>query len=484
MKRGKILIGIILTLMVILPLKVNAASSLTLTGADKGGPGNNIVYEIGITTDKTAKNIKTELTYDSTVLELVSIINKSWSGSNTTGSSPKTLEFTSNGANGASQVASLTFKVKSSTTKASTSIKLSGTTISVGSDESESIESANEVVKNIKISSTDATLSSLKINNESVKGFRSKTYKYNVIVDSSVDSAIIKANLSSSNASFLDGYGPRSVKLEYGENKAEIRVKAESGDIKTYTITINREDTRTANYYLKDIIINAGSVPIEFDKLVLDYTLKAYKLTTLEIEATPEDEKATVKIDKPKEIIIGDNVVKITVKSENGKEQVYTLTINNSDQEINTKLKNLSVKGQSFEFDPNKLDYSITFDRSMKDGITIYATTASPDAKMEILGNEDLKVGSKIKVRVYADDGSETVYTITLVKDKRVNFFMLLELLIIIVLMVLLAIQINGRKKRKNKSDKEPEKQEETISKESLDDSPTMEMDTTEFKIK
>ena len=484
MKRGKIIIGIILTLMIFLPLKVNATSSLTLTGDDKGGPGNNVVCEIGITTDQTAKNIKTELTYDSTVLELVSIINKSWSGSNTTGSSPKTLEFTSNGAVGTSQVATLTFKVKSSTTKASTSIRLSGTTISVGSDEAGSIESANEVVKNIKISSTDATLSSLKINNESVKGFRSKTYNYNVIVDSSVDNAIIKANLSSSNASFLEGYGPRNVKLEYGENKAEIRVKAESGDIKTYTITINREDTRTANYYLKDIIINAGSVPIEFDKLVLDYTLKAYKLTTLEIEATPEDEKATVTIDKPKEVIIGDNVVKIKVKSENGKEQVYTLTINNSDKEINTKLKNLSVKGQSFDFDPNKLDYSITFDRSMKDGITIYATTVSPDAKMEIIDDEDLKVGSKIKVRVYAEDGSETVYTITLVKDKRINFFMLLELLIIAILMILIAFQINGRKKRRNKAKTTEIDKEERNLEESIDDSPTMEMDTTEIKIK
>ena len=333
------------------------------------------------------------------------------------------------------------------------------------------------------MSSTDATLSSLKVNGEAVSGFRAKTYNYNIVVDGTIESANIKATTNSDNASFIDGYGPREEKLEYGANKIEIRIKAESGDIKTYTLNITREDTRITNYYLKDIIINAGRLPIEFNRLTLDYTIKTYKLDSLEIEATPDDDKSEVTIDKPKEIVIGENIVKINVKSETGKTNTYTLTIINSDTELNTKLKNLSVKGNSFDFDPNKLDYSVVFDRSMKDSLTIYATTQSSDAKIEILDNNNLKVGSKIKVRVYAEDGSETIYTITLIKDKRINFFMVLEIIIIIILIVLLTIEIkkrNNRKKLKEDKEKDIKKKEES---KILDDSPTMEMDTTEFKI-
>ena len=485
MKKNKFLMGCILLVFVLLPFKVNASSTIYLKGDTKAGPSSTIVYNIELNSTSNAKTLKTDLTYDSTVLELVSIINKDWSGSNTVGKSPKTLEFTSKGVSGKSTVASLTFKVKSSTTKTSTSLKLSGTTVTVLKTDEELVETAGEATSDIKISSTDATLSSLKVNDETVNGFRGKTYNYNIIVDGTIDTANIKATVSSDNASFVDGYGPREEKLNYGANKIEIRVKAESGDIKRYTINITREDTRIANYYLKDIIINSGKVPIEFDKLTLDYTIKTYKLETLEIEATPDDEKSTVKIDKPKDIKLGENIVKITVKSETGKTGVYTLTIINSDEELNTKLKNLAVKGKSFDFDPNKLEYEIVFDNSMKSGLTIYATTQSNDAKIEILDNNDLKVGSKIKVRVYAEDGSETIYIIKLVKDKRINFFMVLELIIIIILVILLTIQIKKKNKNKNKNKSDEKeinpKKDDKINDEQLEN--TIEMDTTEFKI-
>ena len=160
------------------------------------------------------------------------------------------------------------------------------------------------------------------------------------------------------------------------------------------------------------------------------------------------------------------------------------MTFINSDQEIDTKLKNLSIKGQQINFDQNKLDYELVFDKSMKDGIKIYATALSQDAKIDISGNEDLKVGSKIKIRVSAEDGSETIYTITMIKDKRINFFMILELLIIVVLIVLIIIQIVKRKKTKKGKNANDEKQEKKEGSEVVDlnDSPTLEMDTTEFK--
>lgn len=484
MKRGKILFIILFTMLVLMPIKVHATSNVALSGQSSIGPGDTVVYDIQISTTDSVTNIKTELTYDTTVLELVSIVNKQWQGNNKIGSSPTSLEFTTNGATGSSTVASLTFKVKAGTTKNATSLKLTGTRVSVVSNGSDPlISQVPEHEKSVSINSTDATLSSLKINDKSVNGFRSKTYNYNIIVDSTVATANLKATTTNSNATFVTGFAPREVNLQYGENKVQIKVQAESGDIKTYTLNITREDTTTTSNYLKDIIINGGEVPIDFDKLVLDYTIKTYKLEKLEIEATAEDSTSTVNINKPNQLIIGENKVQITVKSQNGKEQIYTITIVNSDTKIDTKLKNLSVKGLSIDFDPNKLDYEIVYTKEMKDGLKIYATTVSKDAKIEIIGNEDLKAGSKVQIKVTAEDGSETIYTITLVKDTRVNFFMILEILIIIVLIILIIIQVIKRKKKNNKEEtkKQAVQKKET---QNLNDSPTMEMNTTEFKLK
>ena len=239
MRKNKILFGIILSLFILLPIGVNAGSTISLNGGSKAGPGNIVAYKIEIDTTSNAKNIKTELTYDSTVLELISIVNEEWSGNNKVGTSPKSLEFTSKGVSGKTIVSSLTFKVKESTTKTSTSIKLSGTTITVVGDEEELVETAGEATATIKISSTDADLSSLKINGESVSGFRAKTYNYNIVVDGAAESVTIKATTNNDNASFVNDYGPREEKLEYGPNKIELKVQAESGDIKTSTLNIS-----------------------------------------------------------------------------------------------------------------------------------------------------------------------------------------------------------------------------------------------------
>lgn len=482
MKKGKILFIIIFALLVFIPTKVSASNAIALVGASSVGPGNTVTYDIHVATDATSQKLTTELTYDTTVLELVSIVNKQWQGDNKIGNSPIHLEFTTNGATGVSEVASLTFKVKSETTKSATALQLKYTTVAVISDDLESsILSIDDYKKDINIYNTDATLSSLKLNGSAVNGFRSKTYNYNIIVDSSVSNANIEAIQTMKCASFVENFGPREVELNYGTNKVLIKVKAESGDIKTYTLNITREDTRATNNYLKDIIINGGKIPIDFDKLVLDYTIKTYKIDTLDIEATPEDSNSTVSVIKPNQIIVGENTVKISVKSQSGKEQIYTLVVINSDTEINTKLKNLSVKDHQIEFDSNKLDYEIVFNKSMEDGVKIYATTISKDAKIEIVGNDNLKVDSKIKIRVFAEDGSETIYTITIVKDSRINFFMLLEILIIIVLIILIIIQIV--KRNKNKKVNNP-KQKEKSKTAQVDESATIEMDTTEFKRK
>ena len=95
----------------------------------------------------------------------------------------------------------------------------------------------------------------------------------------------------------------------------------------------------------------------------LKYTIITHKLTKIDVEATAEDVKAKVKIDKPESLVIGENIVKITVTSEDGKDKTYEIVINNVEYDVDTSLKKIEIFGcdEELEFDPNVLDYEIRY---------------------------------------------------------------------------------------------------------------------------
>ena len=159
--------------------------------------------------------------------------------------------------------------------------------------------------KTIAIKSTDNTLKDLKLNGKTVVNFSPNTYSYSIQVEAITTTANIDAVLNSPTASFVENYGSRSVQLDYGENVIEIKVKAASNAEKTYVINVNRLDNRGTNNDLKSLILNSGKIKLNFDKDTLEYKIKTYKLDSIDIEALSVDEKATVKIEKPEEIIFG-----------------------------------------------------------------------------------------------------------------------------------------------------------------------------------
>ena len=71
--------------------------------------------------------------------------------------------------------------------------------------------------------------------------FNKNITNYTVAVDNNVTSINVGATLESKAAVFETGCGPRTVTLNVGPNTIEIKIKAESGEIKTYTITVTRQ---------------------------------------------------------------------------------------------------------------------------------------------------------------------------------------------------------------------------------------------------
>ena len=72
-----------------------------------------------------------------------------------------------------------------------------------------------------------------------------------------------------------------------------IKVKAENGTIRTYTINVNRKDGRSNNNYLKTLNVINENIPFNKDTLVYNMSV-AYEVTRLEIEAVVEKFKQAV----------------------------------------------------------------------------------------------------------------------------------------------------------------------------------------------
>ena len=242
------------------------------------------------------------------------------------------------------------------------------------------------------------------------------------------------------------------------------------------------------NNNLKEVLINSGKIKLELSKNKTDYTIKTYKLKKLEVDAVAVDSKATVKVEIPEQIIVGENVVIITVTSENGEEKKYTITFDNTDKAVDTKIKTLYIKGYKLDFDKNTMVYEVTFNKKFKKGLDMSIVTVSGDktvtytiyyngVKVDDNTKIDLKVGDKYEIKVSpigleeGDDSDTTTYTITIVKDKRVSFYLVLELFITLVLVILIVIQIfkrkkileNNKKKASQKTEKVEEVKEEQI---------------------
>lgn len=480
MKYFKVLLTIILAFVVVPTIVLAAENSISLECNTVVSKGDELSVDIVLTTKDTTNGFAASFTYEKSALELLSIENKdNWErnqeGETESENGPLTLKFTHpNGISGKTTVATIRFKVKKDATKSSAILTIEGT---VTAKEDGTTSTLEKVEKKIDIKSTDNTLKDLKFNGETFINFKPTQYSYTKEVDSSVITANIEAELNDPTAKFKDKYAPKTGQpLDYGKNVFEIIVVSASGEEKKYVITIVRADNRGTNNNLKSLLINSNPKLFTFDKSELEYTITTHKLKTIDVTAIPEDEKAKVDIKKPDELKIGLNEVTITVTSEKKESKVYKITINNVDTDIDTTLSNIEIFGldEEFNFEKDKLDYEVLYKEKYKDTIVIKPVLSNKDeaeydrAKLES-DISNLGPDKKVTITVKAKDGTkgvERVYTITFKKDTRINFFLILGLIIFIVLLVIF-IRLVLEKKRNDKqntnNNNKKEKEEELV---------------------
>lgn len=260
--------------------------------------------------------------------------------------------------------------------------------------------------------------------------FKKTTTTYNVNVDKNVESITIKAELDDSKSSFENDFGPRDINLALGNNTIYLKVRSETGNVRTYILNINRDDGRDNDSSLKNIKLSSGK--INFESNTLEYKVNVeYKINKIKIEAITNSEKAKVQIVGDENLSVGDNVFKIIVEAENGKKTEYKLTVirkeNGYTLSSNNKIESLIIKNHSIDFKSNVYKYTL---KTKENKLNIAVNLEDEKATYKIIGNNNLKNKSSIKIKVTAENGDQRVYQINI---KKTNIIFVIILLLFVV---------------------------------------------------
>lgn len=503
-------IYIILFSLFIFLININNANALILkpSGSEEGKVGGELTFYI--TLDDNHNNISAidgTFNYDSNIFTLVSsscLVNN-WSElsniSNNKVFGYANLSFDNMISDLNKDIVKVILKVNEKVKAGNYSINIDNPNATNEEGNSISIEGGSHIVK---ILSNMNSLSSLVLSTGTIE-FNEDVIYYNLTVDNEIDNIEISAELSSTSSSFVEGYKPRKVNLSVGNNIIEIKVKAEDGEIRTYTLNITRQEKindddnkpnddiekpddnkpdeddssnneepndstgndkdqtddsnkpsveqekKSSNNYLNKLIPSHGS--IVFDKAKCEYFITVpYETENINFELMVEDKKASANIEGNNNLKVGENIITITVTAEDGNKREYKIIVTRKDENIvlssNSKLKKLMIKGYNLEFDSDKYEYNLKIHN--EDFLDITYITQDEKSDVTIVGNNNLKDKSIITVTVVAEDGSTTFYTINIKKTVSMNIILLIIFIIIIIVAALTVYLIYHRKKLKS----------------------------------
>lgn len=301
-------------------------------------------------------------------------------------------------------------------------------------------------------------LNSLSLSRGSISPAFDKTkFDYTATVSSSTSVVTVYASLLDSDASFVDGYEPRTVNLNYGENTIQIKVKGfalQEATESTYTIKITRTKSsgtggatvsKSSVNTLSNITLSNGTLSPKFNSNTNVYNVEVENdIDVLTVGATLTDNKSSfVNSYGPRNVHLneGENNIYLKVKSEAGSVRVYRLIItrkkaNNVEPEptptptpdptpaptpevSKALLSSLKLSEGKIDFESNVFDYNVTVGYDVTNVVATVELENDTDT-VDIKGGESLEVGAnELTITVTSSDGSvSNVYTIYIIKKE------------------------------------------------------------------
>ncbi|WP_172844387.1 cadherin-like beta sandwich domain-containing protein [Tumebacillus algifaecis] len=291
--------------------------------------------------------------------------------------------------------------------------------------------------------STNAYLTSIKVDGAALSGFDKEQFTYTKNVPYTTESVTVEAALEDLTATLkLDGNdwngAVTNVPLTAGVvNEVRIVVLAQDGSTdKTYTVKITRAAPST-NAYLTSIKVD-GAALSGFDKEQFTYTKNVpYTTESVTVEAALEDLTATLKLDGNDWNGAVTNVpltagvvneVRIVVLAQDGStDKTYTVKITRAAPSTNAYLTGIKVDGTALSgFDKEQFTYTKNVPYTTE-SVTVEAALEDLTATLKLDGNDwngavtnvPLTAGvvNEVRIVVLAQDGStDKTYTVKITR--------------------------------------------------------------------
>lgn len=292
------------------------------------------------------------------------------------------------------------------------------------------------------------TLKTLSISTGDIK-FKPDVLEYNINVANDINKITIKSSLTDTKSRYIEDYQNREIELIEGSNKIEIKIMSEKGDIKIYTLNINR--ALSGNNSLKSLKINDEKIKLVENEFIYNVSFEN-DVDRITIDAVTNDSKAIVKVEDVYELQVGINEFNIKVVAPNGKEASYIINVTRKKLlSKDSLLTNIKIKGYNLEFNQNVRVYNLRI--KDEDSLEITTFKEEENATIEIEGNKDLINGSIIKINVKAEDGTFTRYFINIEKGQKGISPVIIILIVLLILLAGCVGTIIYRKKKKEKND-------------------------------
>lgn len=306
------------------------------------------------------------------------------------------------------KIGTIKFKTKNISNKAMVTVSIKATSVNNIALQDKSKNAYITIKSNVN------TLNDIKIDGVTIPNFNKNTASYTV---NTTKSSVVISATPSSNLASITGTGTKN--LACGSNVYTIKVTAENSKYKNYTVGITR--TCDKNVYLKGINISSGTLTPEFNKTTTNYKVEVDKtVEKITVTGIPSATTQTIKGNvTDKKLEFGDNKIEITVLSQTGEKQTYTLNIIREDNRDNSvNLSSLSLSSGTIKFDKDTLNYETKVLYNVEN-IEILALPEKETSKVEITGNKNLKVGENtILVKVIAENEETKTY---IIKVTRLN---------------------------------------------------------------
>lgn len=286
--------------------------------------------------------------------------------------------------------------------------------------------------------SSDNTLKSLSVSKGNLyPAFDPNSTTYSITVDNDVTSIDVSALANDEKASVsISG----NTNLREGMNTIQVKVTAENESVKTYTINVNRkksgntknEPEKSSNNLLKSLLVGDGALKPDFDPNTADYSLTVGNdINALDLQAIAQDNKAKVEISNNENLIVGKNVITITVTAENGAQRIYTVNVIKVDKEPNNKLDDITVSEGELtpKFDPNHTFYDIEVPSNTKE-IDVTPKLSNPNSKVHYIVNGVSQENGKVKlnegnnlVQLQIEDENGFVKSYYLTINRKLSYY-------------------------------------------------------------